>query len=265
VGVLHAVFLAPLESQETTPTLKEARTYELTKGKGSEYPSTTTATVLPRKDGRFDVSVSIVNRREREINGTGALEKDGLIRFPWIDNFGRKGNGAVRLLDHGTKLDLNPTSCPYSRPWILPWTRQPVLANIHTTPSGYVIHLPGTYENLSGDPKVSVYLDPIRRGKVKISADIPLGSKSDDSIWFDGTGTWKDGDILSFSGTDFPEHDLEKGQLHLISVNRAIIIITSVSTKNFSKRAQIRKFNAKQLILMRNLQDDEGMANDIGW
>jgi hypothetical protein len=251
-----------LPAKGTTPVLLEARQYSLTQGEGSKFPNMTTVTICPRKDGRFDVDVSFVNWHEWGFSGMGAMEKDGWIRFQWVNDRGSEGTSLVYLLDCATRVKLNLNPFPDHRPLILPWTKEPVLDHARTSPGGYLIHLPGDY--LSDKDAAYISLKPAKGGKVKISADVSC-SKPEDSIHMEGYGTWAEGDILRFDGKDFPDPDTEEGQLHFVSPNKAVLVFTSSTTKSPTKQAQMRRLKARQVVLERELSDDAGLANDIGW
>jgi hypothetical protein len=257
-GLLLAVHLfASAYAGERDSILKEARSYELTE-KGARFRTTTTVTVFPRKDGRFNIDASCLNNHEKDWTGIGSLEKDGWIHFSWEDNFLRKGEGAIQLLDHGAKVDF----CPYGRagasPQILPWTGEPVMANARTRPTGYSIHLPGsyTYRNLKSSIDITVELKPQKNEKVNISIDIAMDTNGDDMTMLEGTAVWKQGDILEFFARDFDSSDPAKGQLHFSSPNNAIMTITSYTTTNSRKKAVIRRFNAAQIHLRRDSESD---------
>jgi hypothetical protein len=249
-----------LRGEEPVWIPKEARCYQLIEDKGTDRETFKRATVCRMCDGKFYVAVwAPPIKHEWECDGIGELEKDGWIHYSWSDNFRRKGNGAVRFLDHGTKVAVNSDCKPDDSPsdlskysWILPWTRKPVLADVRTAPHGYLIHLPVAYQDQNeGFNRITLW--PQKEGKVRIVAHVDLIPRGDDSsVFLQSTGSWKDGDLLVFSFIDELTKDRGQGIVHFLSPDKVILTLTYSFTKNPAKKAQAREFNAKQLPLLRD-------------
>lgn len=259
--VILSIFTSCLRAEEPAWIPKDARSYQSIEDKGTDQETFRRATVCRMRDGKFYVAVwAPPPRHEWKCDGMGELGKDGWIHFSWLDNFSRKGTGAVRFLDHETKLAVNTDCQPGNSPsdlfknsWILPWTRKPVLVDVRTSPHGYLIQLPAAYENREEDFNYLTLL-PQSGGRVRIVGSVHLIPQGSDrsSVVLITTGVWQNGDQLVFSLNDDQTKNRGKGIIHFLSPDKVVLTLTYISSGDPKKKAQAQEFNALNLTLLRN-------------